>query len=212
MEFIEAIQPYAGQPITKQILLHLLKDYKRPIDKIHELVKAGKLESLKRGFFIPGKKLNISAPEPFLIAHHLYGPSYVSFDSALAYWGMIPEKVSEFHSATIAHYKIFRTPSGRFTYTHLPLPWYSYGIQQVTLAINQNALVASQEKALCDKIISTPGLQLRSPKQTAILLIDNLRIEKQALKQINHHEIEKWVDYAPKKESMHILIKTLKAL
>jgi hypothetical protein len=53
---------------------------------------------------------------------------------------------------------------------------------------------------------------LRSPKQTTILLIENLRIEKQALKQINHHEIEKWVDHAPKKESMHILIKTLKAL
>ena len=83
MEFSEAIQSFAGQPITKQILLHLLKDYKRPIDKIHELVKAGKLESLKRGLFIPGKKLNISVPEPFLISNHLYGPSYVSFDRTI---------------------------------------------------------------------------------------------------------------------------------
>ena len=84
MEFKETIQKYAEQPITRQALFALLKDYKRPYDKINELVKQQILLPVKRGIYIPGANLKMAKPEPFLLANHLLGPSYVSMDSALS--------------------------------------------------------------------------------------------------------------------------------
>ncbi|MFC0775441.1 type IV toxin-antitoxin system AbiEi family antitoxin domain-containing protein [Terrimonas alba] len=212
MELLEAIRNYAEQPITRQLLLDLLKNYKRPFDKIDELVKQGILIQLKRGIYIPGPELKIAGPEPFLLANYLAGPSYVSLDSALSHWGLIPERVYEISSVTIGPSKIYKTSVGRFSYTHLRLPYYAFGIKQVELTKKQAALIATPEKALCDKIITTAGLLLRSSKQVIELLIEDLRIEKQALQHLNTGQISKWVEEAPKKDSLNMLVKTLKNL
>lgn len=37
----------------------------------------------------------MATPESFLIANHLNGLSYISLESALSYWGYIPEQVEE---------------------------------------------------------------------------------------------------------------------
>ncbi len=212
MEFQEAIRNYAEQPITKQVLLDLLKDYKRPYDKITELVKQGLLVLVRRGFYIPGPGLNISKPESFLLANHLLGPSYVSLETALSHWGLIPEKVFETSSVTTQKTAVYKTPAGRFSYTHIPSPYYSFGIQRVELTKKQTVLIATPEKALCDKIITTSGLLLRSSKQVKELLMDDLRIEREMLQNLDHKEISKWITDAPKKNSLEILIKTLEEL
>jgi hypothetical protein len=212
MEFREAIRDYAGQPITKQILLDLLKEYKRPYDKITELVKQGILILVKRGIYIPGPNLNIAIPESYLIANHLWGPSYISLETALSHWSLIPERVYEVSSVTSQSSKTYKTAVGRFSYTHMPLPYYSFGIKQVELTKKQIALIASPEKALCDKVITTSGLLLRSSKQVMEFLIDDLRIEKDVLRNLNNKEISKWLINAPKKASLTMLIKTLKEL
>lgn len=212
MDFREMIRNYAEQPITKQILLDLLKEYKRPYDKINELVKKAVLIPVKRGVYIPGSNLNMVKPESFLLANHILGPSYVSLETALSHWGLIPERVYEISSMTTQDTKVYKTPVGRFSYMHLALPYYSFGIQKLELTKRQVVLIASAEKALCDKIISTAGLLLRSSKQTMELLIDDFRIEKDMLRNLNNKEISKWVIDAPKKSSLNMLVKTLKEL
>ncbi len=212
MEFREAIRDYAEQPITKQILLNLLKDYKRPYDKINELVKQGVLIVVKRGIYITGLSQNMAKPEPFLLANHLLGPSYVSLETALSHWGLIPERVYEISSMTTQNSKIYKTPVGTFSYTHTPLPYYSFGILQLELTKRQIVLVASPEKALCDKIITTSGLLLRSVKQVKNYLLEDLRMEEQTLRHLNINEISNWVINAPKKSSLIMLVKTLKML
>src|SRR3990170_6604831 len=212
MEFREAIQPYAEQPLTKQILMDLLKEYKRPFDKINELVKQDLLIQVKRGIYIPGKKLNIASPELFLLANHLYGPSYVSLDAALSHWGFIPERVYEISSVTTNPAKKYRTAVGRFTYIHMPLPYYSFGIKQVELTKKQTVLMASAEKALWDKIVTTPGVLLRSVKQTLELLIEDFRMDKNMLRNLNSSLIRSWLVEAPKENSLMILVKTLNSL
>ena len=209
MGFQEAILKYAEEPITKQVIRDLLKDYKRPFDKVNELVKQGLLTQIKKGLYVAGPKLNIAKPEPFLLANHLLGPSYVSLEAALSYWGMIPEKVYEITSVTPKRSKKFKTPEGRFSYTHIPLPYYSFGIQRIELTKKQSVLIASKEKALCDKIVTTSGLFIRSPKQAKELLIEDFRIEKQTLTNLNIKEIKKWLISAPKKNSLNNLIKML---
>lgn len=212
MEFLEAIQDFAEQPITKQIILDLLRDYKRPYDKITELVKQGILVLVRRGVYIPGPKLNIAKPEAFLLANHLLGPSYVSLETALSYWGLIPEKVYETSSVTTQKRAVYKTAAGRFSYIHIPLPYYAFGIQQVELTKKQRVLMATPEKALCDKIVTTSGLLLRSTKQVKELLTEDLRIEKNMLRNLDRREISNWMTDAPKKSSLGMLIKTLKEL
>lgn len=212
MIFQDAIQDYTGQPLTRQILLDLLSEYKRPYDKLNELVKQNKLVPVKRGIYVPGPRLNIAGPEPFLIANHLSGPSYISLETALSHWGLIPERVHEISSVTMGNSRIYNTPIGRFSYTHLPLPYYSFGIKQVELTQKQTALVAGPEKALCDKIVTTSGVLLRSAKQVMAFLTEDLRIEKEILRNLNYKEIEKWMSDTPKKASIQLLVQTLKKL
>jgi hypothetical protein len=211
LDFQEVIQPFSEGPLTKQILLSVLRDYRRPYDKINELTHQGYLLPIKRGLFIAGPKLRLTRPDPFLLANHLYGPSYVSLESALAYWGMIPEKVMETVSVTTKFAKKYDTPIGRFTYIHMLPPYYAFGIQQVTLTERQQVLMASPEKALCDKIITTSGILLRSKKQTMDLLLEDLRLSETALKELRFDLIEDWSMKAPKQSSIEILAKTLRS-
>ena len=167
---------------------------------------------VKRGVFIPAPKPQVPAPENLLLANHLWGPGYVSSDSALSYWGLIPERVYETLSMTTKIVKSYKTPVCRFRYVHLPLPYYSFGIQRVELATRQFALIASKEKALCDKIITTQRLKLRSLTQTRSYLSDDLRITTENLKELNPDIIVQYPTDAPKDESISMLIKTLQDL
>ncbi len=212
MSFQNTIQAYAEQPITKQLLLAMLKEYKRPHDKIDELVKQQMLLQIKRGLYIAGPKLSIASPEPFLIANHLYGPSYVSLDAALSHWGLIPERVYEISSVTTNNSKTYKTSVGRFSYKNMPLPYYSFGIKQVQLTSKQTVLMASEEKALCDKIITTSGVLLRSVKQTMEILIEDFRIDESLLRKLDITAISNWLKDAPKENSLITLVKTLKSL
>lgn len=212
MDFKEALQDYSETPLPLHVVLHMLKGYKRPHDKINQLVQQKILTPVKKGLFIPGLKSNISRPEPFLIANHLRGPSYVSLESALAYWGLIPERVFEISSVTLKSSKEYHTPVGTFTYLHTTLPYYAFGIKAIALTGKQNILIASPEKALCDKIIMTSGILLRSTKQVQSFLLDDLRMDEEQLKQLDVEAIISWSEAALKRESLHMLAKTLNTL
>jgi len=209
MGFEHQIRKYAEQPLTSQMLLGELKDYARPYDKINDLVKKGSLIQLRRGLYIPGDDLHLARPTPFLIANHLYGPSYVSIDSALSYWGLIPEKVFEIISCTIRPNRRMKTTVGRFTYLQMPLPYYSFGIERMSLTDRQTILMASPEKALCDKIISTPGILFRSHKQVLDYLIEDLRIDEYGLKELDLAEITRWLPSCKKRNSIALMLKSL---
>lgn len=199
-------------PIPRHLMLEILKNYKRPNDKISELISKGELIAVKRGLYIPGKNSGLNVPESFIIANHLWGPSYISLETAMAFWNMIPERVHEVSSATLKSARKYETPVGRFTYFHLPKEYYALGIQKVEILPNQIALFASPEKAICDKIVYTSGVKLRSVKQTLECLIDDLRIDVATLSSLNVSLFESWVQFAPKKDSLSGLIKALKTL
>jgi hypothetical protein len=209
MRFEDIVRTYAEQPLTKQLLLDILRHYKRPHDKIDELVKERKLLQIKRGLYIPGPGLDLAPPEPFLVANHLHGPSYVSMDTALSYWKLIPERVFEVSSITTQYTRVYETVIGRFSYRSLPLPYYSFGIRQVALTDKQNVLIASAEKALCDKIVSTPGILLRSMRQVWTVLLEDLRIDKKSLSSLDISAMNSWLGQAPKASSLSMLVKTL---
>ena len=59
MDFSKLLSAFEGQPITHQILTSLLRQYKRPNDKIKALKDKGIIKSVKRGIYIPGENANM---------------------------------------------------------------------------------------------------------------------------------------------------------
>lgn len=212
MPFRRKVKEYTEAPITHHMVTEMLPEYGRPNDKISELLKSGELLSVRRGLYVPGPETDLPVPNSFLIANHLRGPSYVSLESALSYWGMIPERVYEISSVTLKTSKIYTTAVGRFSYLHLAAPYYSFGIQSVKLTTQQTALIASREKAICDKIVLTSGVLLRSIRQTKDFLLDDMRVDEGVLRSLNSAVIRSWIKDAPKKNSLEMLVKTLESL
>ena len=102
---------------TTAMLMNELKEYVNPTAKIRRLVDGGKLVPIVRGLYetdgnIPG----------YYLAPIIYGPSYLSFEFALAYYSLIPEAVYNFTSATFEKKKEkqYTTPYGTFTYSDVP--------------------------------------------------------------------------------------------
>jgi len=212
MSFQRIAKNFTDAPISRHLLLDILKDYKRPNDKISELLKNGELLSLRRGLYVAGLETDLSTPSLFLISNHLRGPSYISLETALSYWGFIPERVYEISAVTSKTSKKYNTPIGRFSYETLPFPYYSFGIKSIQLQPKQFALMASPEKAVCDKIILTSGINLRSIAQTKDFLLEDLRMDEAKLRTLNTSEMNDWIADAPKKNSLEMLIKTLNEL
>ena len=212
MNSVEQIRQYAHQPLTHQLLVSLLKSFKQPNDKIYKLMRDGLIIPVKKGLYIAGNILNAGRPEPFLLANHMLGPSYVSMETALAYYGFIPERVHEIASVTTKASRTFDTSVGKFTYTRIPLPYYTFGIQRIMLSDDQYALVASPAKAICDKVVTTSGLLLRSRKSATEFLIENMRMDEEKLQELDLDEMETWVAQSPKAESLQMVIHAIKEL
>jgi len=119
-------------------------------------VKAGKLVQLAKGLYTLGEPYRKRTPHPFVLANAMKKASYVSLQSALAYFGMIPEHVPTVTSVTTQRPARVETPLGRFLFRHIKKSWFS-GYQQVDLGASQHAFVATPEKALLDLVYLTPG-------------------------------------------------------
>jgi len=109
-------------------------------------------------------------------------PSYVSYEYALSYYGLIPERVYEITSATLHSKKSFDTPIGRFTYKPGPLPVYAMGIDWLYDNKNGGKLIATPEKALCDKIRADRGIGKLSQEKLSGYFIPPQKSRQQFLK------------------------------
>ena len=212
MNLRRKIKTYTDAPLSHNVVMDVLATYNRPNDKISEMIKSGELISLRRGLYVPGPELDLPIPDRFVIANHLRGPSYISLETALSYWGLIPERVYEISSVSTKTSKTYETSLGRFSFQFSPTPFYSFGIKSVRLTEFQTALIASPEKALCDKIVLTSGVLLRSASQTMDFLVEDLRIDEEQLQALDIEAIHSWVEDAPKKTSLQMLVNTLQRL
>lgn len=90
---ITQLDSFGAVPFSHGALLPSLKDYRRPNDK---MLWQGVLVAIKRGLYVRGEPSR--APCLPLVANRLYGPSCVSLDYALAWHGLIPERLHEITS------------------------------------------------------------------------------------------------------------------
>ena len=98
---------YGIIPISFATVAESIGSYKSPKDKVSKLEQDGDLIRLKKGFFVVAPRISQQLLSEELIANHLYGPSYVSLETALSYYGLIPELVYVTRSITVKRAKLF---------------------------------------------------------------------------------------------------------
>ena len=118
-------------------------------------VKAGKLHQLKRGLYILAEPYRKVSPHPFLIANRIKNASYVSLQSALAWYNLIPEYVPVVTSVTTTRTDNFHSSEGSFLYRHIKKSLFT-GYRRKELVDGQFVFLAQPEKALLDLIYLTP--------------------------------------------------------
>lgn len=200
---------YGKLPIGFDILASDLSEYKSPRQKIIYLEQQGKIIRLKRGLYVVSPSVSTKTLSLELIANHLYGPSYVSMESALRYYGLIPESVHTVTSMTLKLTKTYDTPVGRFEYIHSSSDYYSIGLRQI-VDDESSFLIASPEKALCDYIAYTPKLRLRFIKSMQIFLEEDLRFDMDEFYKMDTSIFESCAAVSKKGKDISNLVKLLK--
>jgi len=146
---------------------------------IKRAVHDGYLQRLKRDFYLIRNIANKPMINTFELAQFIYGPSYISFESALSYHGWIPEKVTVTCSATIKQTKSFSMPIGEFSFEKIPNASFKLGASYVKEE-KSKYLIADPWKAIADMIYCRK-------KNWATLndLMLDLRIEEDSIKSSN---------------------------
>lgn len=186
MGMIETIRnTIAHEEFDYQTLLVCLKNYARPRDKISALLKKGFIIRIKKGLYIFGDEYRRSPYSREILANLIYGPSYVSLDFALQYYGLIPERVEAVTSVTTGRSRRFSTPVGLFTYRPISLEAFRIGMDRIEIGGDRAFLMATPEKALADKLNAGRGIRLQTEKELRGYLEDNLRIDPMALRELD---------------------------
>lgn len=209
MNCIDEIKQFKNIPFNHSSLLSLLDGYKRPNDKISRMIAEGDIVKIKKGLYILSSVHRNTPVSQFLLANLIYGPSYVSLDSALSYHDLIPEGVFECSCVTPKRVKRYETPLGRFTYTHSHESLYGVGIVSETNADGSSFLIASAEKALCDRIIFTKKLLITSVTAMRQFLTEDLRIDLDDLAYFDLSVIAKCCDCGYKVRQLNALYKVV---
>ena len=196
-------------PVDYSVLSSLFSDYRSPRNKIANLQKEGKIIRLKRGMYVVSSDVSKQLLSIELIANHMYGPSYVSLESALRYYGLIPEQVFTTRSITTNRSKKFENSIGNFEYITVNHSYYPLGIRQQTEENKYTFLIATPEKALCDMIISTPRLRIQSEKALITYLEEDLRFDMSSLKEMDTDIIKGCIQTGKKTIILKILLKLL---
>ena len=145
MKYHELTSAIKGPVFSRNELIfsgHKVFDYQLSL-----WVKKGYLMQLKRGIYAFSRDKDKIKGEA--IAFLLYQPSYLSLESALSWYGFIPEIVHAFTSVTARTTRSFENACGRFIYRHVRAELF-WGYVEMKTEDHAHYLLAEPEKALLD--------------------------------------------------------------
>lgn len=170
--------------ITNSIAKYKLIEYANKNNKIYRDIRDGKLFKIVKGLYETDKNT-----PGYLLAGSIYGPSYISFEYALAFYGLIPERVTTITCATFdkKKKKQYDTDFGTFTYRDIPMLAYP---EEIILKEENNYSyqIATPEKALCDKLYTLSPLNNYFNLEN--MLFNDLRIDEDEFNKLNVDKIE----------------------
>lgn len=165
---------------TTKYLCEELAEYNNPKTKIQRMVSNNEIYPIIQGLYETNKYVN-----PFYLADPIYSPSYISFETALAFYGLIPERVYQIKSATYdkKKKKDYDTFFGIYSYQDIPTKAFPYGVRLVEVD-GYTYKIATMEKALLDELYSTTP-PINNMKEMKEYLFENLRINPNMLEKFS---------------------------
>ncbi|MBT3447689.1 MAG: hypothetical protein HN441_07245 [Candidatus Thioglobus sp.] len=136
--------------VINSVLADKSSDAKRSF--IKRTCQSGNLVRIKNGLYLRAGDLKDSSYNAFSVANYIVTPSYVSLESALSFYGLIPEAVYTTTSVTIQKTSSKQTPVGLFSFSHLKISYFNFGFYQ-NKKNNDNYLIATPLKALMDFVV-----------------------------------------------------------
>ncbi len=165
---------------------------------------AGDIVNIRRGLYCLSDALQKKRLNPYVVAQHIYGPSYISLESALSFHGWIPEAVYTVTSVCYKLSKEFDTPLGRFSYSRVPQKVFYSGVDHKTDENGKLFMVAAPLKALADYVyVHKCSWQGIAPA------IESLRVEPEYLEQLSAEDF-KTLDNNYKSSRVKTFLKTLR--
>ena len=151
--------------------------------------KRGLIENICRGVY---KIVDGELKDPFILSNFIYSPSYISLESALNYYGIIPDIPFGITSVTLNKTKIFKTKKyGVFYYHHIK-PDLFFGFRTILVEKNYSYNIALPEKAIFDYFY------LKAKKvESAEGFIEEMRLSLP--KKFNLKKLKKWSNLVSKK-------------
>lgn len=159
-------------------------------DKRYGLVKracaSGGIVRIKKGLYCLSLKYQRHKMNLYQLAQYIYGPSYVSMESALSYHGWIPEAVRTLTNACIKKSKDFMTPLGAFNFKRIPSTAFYDEVDRMTSEDGEAFFMARPLKALADYVY------IHKEDWTGLTpAIESLRIEPDCLEELKQEELDR---------------------
>jgi hypothetical protein len=123
--------------------------------------KSGEAFIIRRGLYVLAEPYRGTALDPSILTHLIYSPSHLSFESALRFYGLIPDIVQTNSAATSRRSCVFATELGHFTYTSIPVQVLMAGVRMLSFEVEGLSLsgfVASPARAIADLIYVNKGI------------------------------------------------------
>lgn len=151
-------------------------------DKRYGLVKracaSGGIVRVKKGLYCLSPKYQRHKLNLYQAAQYIYGPSYVSMESALSYHGWIPEAVHTLTSACVKKSVDFLTPLGAFSFKRVPSAVFYNEVDRITTENGDAFFMATPLKALADYVYIH-----KENWEGSAQVIESLRVEPDSLKE-----------------------------
>lgn len=138
-----------------------------------------------RGLYCLNNQYAPHLPHVFELSQRIYGPGYISLESALSHHGWIPEAVYTITSVSQKRSRDVETPLGIFSYTRIPQNILFAGVRREERPDGGSFLVADPLKALADYVYA------HSCDWTGLTpVVESLRVEEAELSELTTESFE----------------------
>lgn len=124
--------------------------------QLNDWLSRGYILSLPGGFYMLADT-QVDEGYLFMLANRIYQPSYVSLESALAYYLVIPETVLGVTSTSSRKTMHYDSQWSRFVYRSIK-PALMFGYRVIHLDKRSRYIIASLEKAVLDYLYLNPSI------------------------------------------------------
>lgn len=138
---------------------------------INRHISSGLFIKVRNGLYVLAERM----PPKFILANRIYLPSYVSFETALSYYHIIPESIYTIFSATPKSSREFESIETKYVYHHMRKNLFCAYVPKKINGLT--FLIAEPEKALLDylyfvdlkKKVLSERLDLRDIKKRRLI-------------------------------------------